>query len=120
MQQLWKRWKDVAAGIGLPGHRFIEYTLMAAYSGVAILAVISGLTAKTGGLLSRTVEQGSYAAKPEFRAIFKQLLMATADFSAGASLLVIAALVLYWGRRNKGAGEEALEPPLPSGPPFYL
>jgi hypothetical protein len=120
MQRLRKLWRDVAARTGLPGHRLIEYILMAAYSGVGILAVILGLTAKAGGLLGRTVEHTGYAARPELRSVLKELLTAGADFSAGASLLVIAGLILYWSQRVKAARREAMEPPLPSGPPFLL
>ncbi len=120
MQRLRKLWQDVGARTGLPGHRLIEYMLMATYSGVAILSVIMGLMAKTGGILGGTIGHASYTAKPEFRSVLNQMLVAIADFSAGASLLVIAGLILYWSRRGKKAPGETLDPPLPSGPPFYF
>jgi hypothetical protein len=120
MQRLRKLWQDTAFRTGLPGHRLTEYVLIAAYSLVAILSLIIGITAKRGTLLGRAVEGTNYATRPEFKSIMKQLAMASADFGVGASLLVIAVLIVYWSRRGKSAQPEALASTVPSGPPFLL
>jgi hypothetical protein len=120
MQRLRKLWQDAAFWTGLPGNGLAEYILIAAYSGVAILSLIVGITAKAGTLLGPAVENTNYATRPELKSILKQLATASADFSSGASLLVIAALIVYWSRRGKRAQPEALAPTLPSGPPFLL
>jgi Fe2+ transport system protein B len=96
-----------------------EYILIGMYSSVAILSLVVGLTAKTGTLFGRAVENAGYG-RPELRAMLKQLVMASADFSAGASVLVIAVAIVYWGRRGKEAKGEALQSPVPPGPPFLF
>jgi len=35
-------------------------------------------------------------------------------------VLVVAAAIVYWGRRTKKVQREALQSPVPSGPPFLL
>jgi hypothetical protein len=121
MQQLGKLRRDaVAHWKSVPSHRLVEYLLIAAYSVVAILAMIIGLTARTGTWFARAVANSDLPARPELKAIMKQLMVATADLSAGASLLVIAALIVYLGRRGKGARRDEMPTPLPSGPPFLL
>ena len=118
MQRLRKLWQDTAFRTGLPGHRLTEYILIAAYSLVAILSLIIGITAKTGTLFGRAVEATNYGARPQWKSILKQLAMASADFSVGLSLLVIAVLIVYWSRRGKRAQPEEIA--LHSGPPFLL
>jgi hypothetical protein len=118
MQRLRKLWQDTAFRTGLPGHRLTEYILIAVYSVVAILSLIIGITAKRGTLFGRAVEATNYGARPEWKSILKQLAMASADFSVGLSLLVIAVLIVYWSRRLKRAQPEEMS--LHSGPPFLL
>jgi hypothetical protein len=114
MQRLGQLWRSLTGG------QLTEYILIGMYSSVAILSLVVGLTAKAGTLFGRAVENANYGAKPELRAMLKQLLMASADFSAGASLLVIAAAIVYWGRRGKEAKGETLQEPVPPGPPFLF
>jgi hypothetical protein len=90
------------------------------YSSVAILSFVVGLTGKAGTLFGRAVENANYGGKPELRAMLKQLMMASADFSVGASVLVIAVAIVYWGRRGKEAKREELHAPAPQGPPFLF
>ena len=118
MQRLRKLWQDTGVRTGLPGYRLTEYILIGAYSVVAILSLIIGITAKTGTLFGRAVEATNYGARPEWKSILKQLAMASADFSVGLSLLVIAVLIVYWSRRGKRGQPEAIA--LHSGPPFLL
>ena len=120
MQLLGKLWQNAAFRIGLPGQRLTEYILIAAYSAVAILSLIVGITARAGTLFGRAVESTNYGTRPELKAIMKQLAIASADFSVGASLLVVAAAIVFWSRRGKKARRETLEPTVPSGPPFLL
>jgi hypothetical protein len=87
---------------------------------VAILSLVLGLTAKAGTLFGRAVENANYAARPELKALLRQFKLAGADFSAGASLLVIAVGIVYWNRRVKGPEPEPLASPAPPGPPFLL
>jgi hypothetical protein len=114
MQRLRQLWRSLTGG------HLTEYILIGMYSSVAILSFVVGLTTKAGGLFGRAVENANYGGKPELRAMLKQLVVASADFSAGASLLVIAAAIVYWGRRSKGAKREALQDPVPPGPPFLF
>ncbi len=109
--QLWRR---------LTGGQLTEYILIGMYSSVAILSFVVGLTAKAGGVFGRAAENANYGGKPEFKVMLKQLLIASADFSAGASVLLIAAAIVYWGRRGKGAKREELHAPVPPGPPFLF
>jgi hypothetical protein len=120
MQRLRKLWQSVAFWNGLPDGRLAEYILIGAYSSVAIFAPVAGLTAKAGTLFGRAVEMGNSAAKPEFKALLKHLMIASADFGAGASLLILAVALVYWKRRTKGAGQEPMEPAAQSGPPFLF
>ncbi len=120
MQLLRKLWEDAAFRIGLPGQRLTEYLLISAYSAVAILSLIVGITARAGTLFGRAVDSTSYGTRPELKAILKQLAIASADFSVGASLLVVAAVIVFWSRRGRRVRREALEPTVPSGPPFLL
>jgi hypothetical protein len=108
--QLWRR---------LTGGHLAEYILIGMYSSVAILSFVVGLTSKAGSLFGRAVESANYG-KPELKAMLKQLAIASADFSAGASVLVIAAAIVYWSRRGKEAKGEALQAPVPPGPPFLF
>ena len=120
MQRLRKLWLSAAFKNSLSGGRLTEYILIGAYSSVAILSLVVGLTAKAGTLFGRAVENANSAAKPELKLIIKQLVIASADFSAGASLLIVAAVIVYWSRRAKKAEREPLAPQSPSGPPFLL
>jgi hypothetical protein len=120
MQRLRELWKDGASWKSLAGNRLTEYILIGVYSSVAILCLIIGITAKTGTFFGRAVQDTSMAARPELKAIFKQLMIATADFGAGASLLVVAVAIVYWSRRAKRGQPESLVSPAPSGPPFLL
>jgi hypothetical protein len=113
MQQLGQLWRRLTGG------QLAEYILIGMYSAVAILSFVVGLTAKTGTLFGRAVENGYYG-KPEVRAMLKQLALASADFSAGASVLLIAAGIVYWSRRGKAAKGEELQAPAPPGPPFLF
>jgi hypothetical protein len=110
LQQLWRKVTD--------GH-LAEYLLIGMYSSVAILSFVVGLAPKAGTLFGRAAENANYG-KPELRAMLKQLLLASADFSAGASVLLIAAGIVYWGRRGKEQKREALQAPVPPGPPFLF
>ena len=118
MQRLRKFWQDMGVRTGLPSHRLTEYILIGAYSLVAILSLIIGITAKRGTLFGHAVEATNYGAKPEWKSILKQLAMASADFSVGLSLLIIAVLIVYWSRRGKRAQPQEIT--LHSGPPFLL
>jgi hypothetical protein len=120
MERLRKLWQDRASWNGLPGGRLTEYILIGAYSSVAILSLVIALTAKAGTFFGRAVENANYAARPELKALLKQFMMAGADFSAGASLLVIAVAIVYWSRRVRGPEQEPLASPVPQGPPFLL
>jgi hypothetical protein len=120
MLRLLKQWQDATYWTSLAGQRFTEYMLIAAYSAVAVLSLIVGLTAKAGTLFGRALDDAPYAARPELKAIMKQFLIASADFSAGASVLVVAAAIVYWGRRAKKVQREALQSQVSSGPPFLL
>jgi hypothetical protein len=120
MERLRKLWQDRASWNGLPGGRLSEYILIGAYSSVAILSLVIGLTAKAGTFFGRAVENANYSARPELKVLLKQFMMAGADFGAGASLLVIALAIVYWSRRLKGPEPEPLASPLPQGPPFLL
>ena len=120
MQRLRKFWRDAAFWHSLAGRRLTEYILIGAYSAVAILSLVIGLTAKAGTLFGRATENANYGAKPELKSILKQLMLASADFSAGASLLIIAVAIVYWTRRTKGAQRQSLESTVPPGPPFLL
>ncbi|MGD0297674.1 MAG: hypothetical protein ABSE86_11200 [Bryobacteraceae bacterium] len=120
MQRVRKIWQDAVGWSSLPGSRFIEYLLIGAYSAVAILSLVIGLTAKAGTLFGRAVEDASHAAKPELKALLKQFMMAGADFGAGASLLIIAVAIVYWSRRAKAPQPEQLASSVPQGPPFLL
>ncbi len=117
MQRLRQLWLDTVCRTG---NRLAEYVLIVAYSLVAILSLVVGITAKTGGLFSRAVETANYTARPELRPIMSKLGAASADFGVGASLLVIAVLIVYWGRKSKPEPRDALAATLPSGPPFLL
>jgi hypothetical protein len=119
MERLRKLWQDRASWNGLPGGRLTEYILIGGYSSVAILSLVIGLTAKAGTFFGRAVENANYAARPELKALLKQFMMAGADFSAGASLLVIAVAIVYWSRRVKGPEQVPLAS-VPPGPPFLL
>jgi hypothetical protein len=119
MQRLRKLWQD-GAWNGVPGNRLTEYLLIGVYSSVAILSLIIGLTAKAGTLFGRAVDNTTFGARPEFKSIMKQFMIATADFSAGASLLVIAVVIVYWSRRGKRGEPQELASPAPQGPPFLL
>jgi hypothetical protein len=120
MEQLLKRWRDASYWTSLAGQRFTEYLLIAAYSAVALLSLIVGLTARTGTLFGRAVENSGSAARPELKVMMKQLAVAGADLSSGASLLVIAAVIVYWGRRTRKEPPENLPVSISSGPPFML
>ncbi len=120
MERLRKLWQDAVFWNGRPEGRLTEYILIGAYSSVAILSLVIGLTAKAGTFLGRAVENADSAARPEVKVLLKQFLLAGADFSAGASLLVIAVGIVYWNRRVKGPGREQLVSPMPQGPPFLL
>jgi len=120
MHRLRKLWQDTAFLNSLAGGRLTEYVLIGAYSSVAILSLVINLTAKAGTLFGRAVENGNYAARPELKTIMSQIITASADFSAGASVLVIAAGMVYWRRRAKRAQPEPLEPTAASGPPFLF
>jgi hypothetical protein len=120
VRRLGKLWDDLTVWTGQPGHRLLEYVLMAGYSGVAILAVFIGLTGKAGTLFGPAFEQSTYRARPEFRQIIEQLAIASGDFSAGVLLLIIGILSLWWTRRGKAGRRKVLDAPLPSGPPFLL
>jgi hypothetical protein len=112
MQRLGQLWRRLTNG------HLAEYILIGIYSSVAILSFVVGLTAKTGTLFGRAVENANYGGRPELKAMLKQLVVASADFSAGASVLLIAAGIVYWSRRGKEAKEEALQ--APPGPPFLF
>jgi hypothetical protein len=114
MQRLGQLWRRLSGG------HLAEYILIGIYSLVAILSFIVGLTSKAGTLFGRAVENANYGGRPELKAMLKQLLIASADFSAGASVLVIAAGIVYWSRRGKEAKGEALQAPVPPGPPFLF
>jgi hypothetical protein len=120
MHRLRKLWQDAAFWNGLPGDRLGEYILIGAYSSVAVLSLVINLTAKAGTLFGRAVENGSYSARPELKAMMKQFMTASADLSAGASLLILALGIVYWSRRAKRAQGVPLEPTVASGPPFLL
>src|ERR1035441_10567716 len=120
MERLRKVLEDWVFWYGLPGGRLNEYILIGAYSSVAILYLVIALTAKAGTFFGREVENANYAARPELKALLKQFMMAGADFSAGASLLVIAVAIVYWSRRVRGPEQEPLASPVPQGPPFLL
>lgn len=119
MDRLRKLWQDAAFWTGRPGGRLTEYILIGVYSSVAILSFVIGLTARAGTLFGRAVENANYAARPELKVLFRQFLMAGADFSAGASLLIIALAIVYCNRPVKGQAEP-LASPVPPGPPFLL
>jgi len=120
MERLRKLWQDTAFLNGLAGGRLTEYILIGAYSSVAILSLVINLTAKAGTFFGRAVESGNYAARPELKATMKQLITASADLSAGASLLILAVGIVYWSRRSKRAQGETLESAAASGPPFLF
>jgi len=120
MERLLKQLLDATYWTSLAGQRFSEYILIAAYSGVALLSLIVRLTARTGTLFGRAVENSASAARPEMKVMMKQLMIAGADLSSGASLLVIAAVIVYWGRRTKKEQPETLPESISSGPPFML
>jgi hypothetical protein len=119
MGQLREIWRGLAISMGLPAQRLIEYVLIAAYAGVAILALIVGFTAKAGTLFGRAVESPNSINVQGLRPILKQLMVAGADFAAGASLLVLGATIVYWNQR-RAARRESLDRVVPSGPPFLL
>jgi hypothetical protein len=120
MHQLQKLWQRVTAWYGLPDRKLTEYLLIGAYSSVAIFALVAGLTSKTGSLFGPAVETGNYAAKPEFQALLKKLMLASADFGAGVSLLVVAVALVYWNRRTKRSAREPMESAAETGPPFLF
>jgi hypothetical protein len=120
MHRLRKLWQRVAAWYQLPDRKLTEYILIGAYSSVAIFALVAGLTAKAGSLFGPAVESGNYAAKPEFKALLKHLVAASADFGAGASLLVMAIALVYWNRRTKRIAREPMESAAETGPPFLF
>ena len=117
MQRLRQLWQDTLCR---SGKRLAEYVLIAAYSLVAILVLAVGITDKTGGLFGRAVETANYGARPELKPIMSKLGAAGADFGEGASLQVIAVLIVYWGRRAKREHRDALAATRPAGPPFLL
>lgn len=119
MQLLRKHWKDLETWTGVPEHRLIEYVLVAGYAIVALLALIVGLTAKAGSRFGPAIESNPLAGRPEFKSMMKTLLFASEDFMVGASLLVLAAGIVVWGRRD-GAPPRPLDRVVPSGPPFLL
>jgi len=120
MQRLRKIWRDLVAWNGRPGSRLMEYILIGAYSSVAILSLVIGLTAKAGTLFGRAVEDASQAARPEMKALLKQFIVAGADFGDGASLLIIAVAIVYWSPRARAPQPEQLASTEPQGPPFLL
>jgi hypothetical protein len=120
MHRLRKLWQNMTAWYGLPDRKLTEYILIGAYSSVAIFALVAGLTAKAGSLFGPALETGNYAGKPEFQALLKKLMLASADFGAGASLLVMAVALVYWNRRTKGSAREAMESAAETGPPFLF
>ena len=117
MRRLKQLWQDT---VHRTGNRLAEYVLIAAYSLVAFLALIVGITAKNSGLFGRAVETANYAERPELKPIMSKLGAASADFGVGASLLVIAVVIVYWGRKGKREHGDTLAATLPSGPPFLL
>lgn len=120
MHRIGKLWQSVVAWYGLPDSRRTEYILIGAYSSVAICALVAGLTAKAGSLFGPAVETANYAAKPEFKALLKQLMLASADFGAGALLLVMAVALVYWNRKAKRIAREPIESAAQTGPPFLF
>jgi hypothetical protein len=120
MHRLEKLWRSLTAWYGLPDRKLTEYILIGAYSSVAIFALVAGLTAKAGSLFGPALKTGNYAGKPEFQALLKKLMLASADFGAGASLLVMAIALVYWNRRTKRSVQEPLESVAETGPPFLF
>jgi hypothetical protein len=120
MQRLLKVWEGSTYWSSAAGRRLIEYLLIGTYSAVAILSFIVGLTAKAGTFFGRAAEDTSFAGRPEFRSILKQLMLATADFGAGISLLIVAAAIVYWERRRNAGQRRVLRAEMPSGPPFLF
>jgi len=120
MHRLRKLWQSAVAWYGLPDRRLTEYLLIGAYSSVAVFALVAGLTARAGSLFGPAVESGNYGAKPEFKALLNHLVTASADFGAGASLLVMALALVYWNRRTKRSVREPMESVAETGPPFLF
>jgi hypothetical protein len=120
MQRLRKFWRDAGFWHSRAGRRLTEYILIGLYSSVAILSLVIGLTAKAGTLFGRATESANYGARPDLKSILKQLMLASADFSAGVSLLIIAVVIVYWTRGAKGAQRQSMETTVPPGPPFLL
>lgn len=119
MELLRKFWRNIESWTGLPGRRLIEYMLLTAYSVVALLSLIIGLYAKAGTLFGPALESNTFVSRPELKSIMKHLLVASADFMVGASLLIIAGGIVFWSQR-KAPQPEALDRVLPTGPPFLL
>lgn len=117
MERLRQLWRETLCR---SGKRLAEYVLIVAYSLVAILALVLGITAKPGGLFGRAVETANYSARPELKPIMSKLGAASADIGVGASLLVMAVVIVYFGRKGKRERSDTLGATLPAGPPFLL
>ena len=118
MDRLRELWKHSITWISTPG-RLVEYSLIAVYASVAILTVFAGFTNQAGKFYGHAVETVAGAARPELGSMFKVLMKASADFSVGASLLVVGAFIVYRSRREKLLREHP-DQAAPSGPPFLL
>lgn len=118
MQRLRTLWERVTAWYRLPDRKMTEYILIGAYSSIALLALVAGLTPQTRAFFGPSLANS--AAKPEFKALLGKLLNAGADFAAGASLLVMAIAMVYWNRRGKPLVQEPVESAAQSGPPFLF
>jgi len=92
--------------------------MITAYAGAAIFATIVAVTGKAGRVFGPLAEAAA-PVKPELRPILKQMMLAGVDVGSGASLFVVAVVIVYWGRR-KNERRAALDHAIQSGPPFLF
>ena len=102
----------------LTGEQILESLLITGYAGAALFAMVVAITGKAGHMFGPIAEAAT-PVKPELRPILKQMMLASVDFGSGASLFVIAVIIVYWGRR-KNESRQALDHAIQSGPPFLF
>lgn len=120
MQRLRQLWRNIIMPALSSRQRLVESLLIFTYALVAILTLVAAHLRKAGVLFGRAADSGLDSARPEVSSVLNHLMHAGADFTASASPLVLALVIVYWGRRRRGPRRETPDQPVVSGPPFLF
>jgi len=112
-------WHGTTESSQLSVRRLTEYGLIGLYGSLGIFAAIISRVAKAGSLFGPVIVAAPIA-RPEISSLLKHVALASIDFSASGSLLILGVMIVYFGRRRRAALGEPINAIVAADPPSWL